>query len=164
MLIYGDAGGALMVWDSKSGRVTPLAGSCGLSALKDGSALGEARIGTSILGIAVETAEDADGSFMILGVYFTESKHQVVRRLQWSPLSTGAQLLAVHATQLLSEENIARSYVGTLAGTVGEAGYQDSMPNGAQILFNTPADIWLDHYGSPTQHTRIYINDRGNGL
>ena len=122
VMLYGDKSGALMSWDSKTGLVAIVAGRCGAAGLQDGSALEQARVGSNMRGLAVQTAVADDGLEMIQAVYFTDAEQHVLRRLQWVPAAEGTQMESVHIAQLLSEETVARAQVVTLAGTASEPG------------------------------------------
>eukprot|EP00658_Telonema_sp_P-2_P085984 TRINITY_DN993_c0_g1_i10.p1 TRINITY_DN993_c0_g1~~TRINITY_DN993_c0_g1_i10.p1 ORF type:complete len:905 (-),score=199.84 TRINITY_DN993_c0_g1_i10:85-2799(-) len=155
-LVYADSGGALMVWDSKSSRVSTVAGKCGMAAHKDGAALGGARIGSQVRGIALDVSSSDDGrDLSISAVYFSDG--DTIRRLQWAPAAEGVELVAVVWTELLSDENVENAIVVTLAGNALASGYKDSLPGAeGHLLFRAPASVHIQelsliHISEPTR-------------
>eukprot|EP00656_Telonema_subtile_P044055 TRINITY_DN5035_c0_g1_i1.p1 TRINITY_DN5035_c0_g1~~TRINITY_DN5035_c0_g1_i1.p1 ORF type:complete len:1026 (-),score=226.18 TRINITY_DN5035_c0_g1_i1:63-3140(-) len=161
LLVYADAGGALMVWDSKTSAVGMLAGKCGLAGSTDGSALNGGRVGGKVQGIALESSSDADGSPTILAVYFTDG--HAIRRLQWTPPARGTTLQPIASAELLSDDSIASAQLVTLVGVPSTAGYRDSLPGVDAVLLDTPTDLWVDHFG-PAKRARVHCVDSGNGV
>jgi len=164
VLIYGDASGALMVWDSVSKKVAVLAGKCGVSGHQDGHAINDARLGSKIQGIALDTIEAANGAPMLRAVYFTDASSHTVRRLQWVPAVRGTRLQGVLVDALLSEENAAKAVVTTIAGTPMQAGYVDTQAE-KSALFNSPGSVGLAHTGLVAERrTSVYVADQANGV
>jgi hypothetical protein len=164
VLLYGDRSGALMSWDSKSGLVAVVAGRCGASGLQDGSALERARLGTNMRGLAVQSASEENGIEMIKAIYFTDAEQHVLRRLQWVPAAEGAEMEAIHISQLLAEATVARAEVVTLAGSAGEPGYLDSIGHADGSLFNRPAAVWVQSTDEDIPGIRVYVLDTQNGV